>query len=251
MELSSELLALFFLVGAVAGFIDAAAGGGGLITIPALLFSGMTPVQALATNKFQACFGSFSASWHFVRQQRVKPQHIKLMITAVALSSALGAYAVQLLSAQLLLMCMPIVLIAIALYCSVTRELGESATEALISHQKYSATAAPAVGFYDGFAGPGTGTFFALSLVKLRGMDYIGATAHAKVLNFTSNVCSLVVFAIGGQVLVLAALTMAAGQIIGARLGASAAIKHGGGFIRKITVLMSLAMSVGLMVKYW
>lgn len=249
MELSFELIGLLFVVAGFAGFIDAAAGGGGLITIPALFFTGMSPVQALGTNKFQACFGSFSASLHFIRQRLVKPGRLLLMITCVAIASALGSLAVQQLDPQLLLNFMPAVFISIAIYTLVAKKLGGKATKQKITKTQFSLTAAPCVGFYDGFAGPGTGTFFALALVKLLGMDFVSATGHAKVLNFTTNLSSLLVFAWSGQVVLEAGLVMATGQFIGARLGASTAIRKGAGFIRWITVIIAIAISLSLIVK--
>ena len=249
MELSFDIVALLFIVACFAGFIDAAAGGGGLITIPALLFTGIPPVQALGTNKFQACFGSFSASLHFIRQGLVSPRRMLLMISTVAITAALGAYTVQLLDPQLLLNFLPAVFIAIAIYSLVTKQLGGKSTKPRINHAQFAITAAPCVGFYDGFAGPGTGTFFALAFVKLLGMDFVTATAHAKILNFTSNLSSLIVFAWSGQILVAAGLCMAAGQFLGAKLGARAVIHKGAGFIRLLTVVMSVAISLSLLLK--
>lgn len=249
MELSFELITLLFFVAAFAGFIDAAAGGGGLITIPALMLTGITPVQALGTNKFQSCFGSFSASLHFIRQGIVKPLLIIPMILSVALASAIGAYAVQQVDAQFLFKFMPFVFIAIALYSLFSKSLGANSSQQRITQHQYSASAASAIGFYDGFAGPGTGTFFALSMVKLLGMDFVRATGHAKILNFTTNISSLVIFTAGGEVVWILGLSMAAGQILGARLGAKTVIKKGAGFIRGITVVVCIAISIGLLLK--
>lgn len=250
MELSLELIALLFLVAGFAGFIDAAAGGGGLITIPTLMLTGMTPVQALGTNKFQACFGSFSASWHFVRQGLIRPTAIIGAIIAVAVAAAAGAFLVLKIDAQILLRFMPIIFISIALYALFSTSLGEITIQRIISSKLYAITIAPCIGFYDGFAGPGTGTFFALSHVKLLGMEFIQATAKAKVLNFTTNIFSLLVFVRGGEVLWAAGFCMAAGQLIGARLGAKTAIKKGASFIRLITVVISIAISVALLLRY-
>ena len=249
MELSIELISLLVVVAACAGFIDAAAGGGGLITIPTLMLTGMTPVQALGTNKFQACFGSFSASLHFFRQGIVNPKRIWKWILSVAIASALGAYAVQQIDSKLLLQFMPFIFIAIALYSFFSKSLGEAETSQRISPNQYSLTAAPAIGFYDGFAGPGTGTFFALTCVKLLGMNFVKATAHAKVMNFTSNIFSLMVFIGGGEVVWVLGMCMAVGQFIGGRLGAKTVIRKGAGFIRAITVIVCIAISIGLLVR--
>jgi hypothetical protein len=248
MELSLELITLLFLVAAFAGFIDAAAGGGGLITIPTLMLTGMSPAQALGTNKFQACFGSFSASLHFIRQGLVRPGAMIWTIVAVAIAAATGAFLVQQIDPQLLMSFMPIIFISIALYSFFSKSMGKTTTQQKISNKLYATTIAPCIGCYDGFAGPGTGTFFALSHVKLLGMDFIRATA--KILNFTSNIFSLLVFAQGGEVIWAAGFCMAAGQLIGARMGAKTAIEKGAGYIRLITVIVSIAISVGLLLRY-
>lgn len=249
MEFSVELLALLFVAASVAGFIDAAAGGGGLITIPVLMLTGMTPTQALGTNKFQACFGSFSASYHFIREGVVNPLNIKIMIIVVAVSAALGGVLVQQIDSRQLLTYLPLVLIAIALYTFFAKNLGEQDCQQKLSETAYTTSLAPVIGFYDGFAGPGTGTFFALSFIKLRGMNFVRATGHAKVLNFTSNFFSLIVFMGGGKIVWLVGLAMAVGQMVGARFGAKMAIKKGAKFIRAITVISCIAMSVSLLLK--
>ena len=247
MELSFEVIALLFAAAGIAGFVDAAAGGRGLITIPVLMLSGMSPTQALGTNKFQACFGSFSASFHFIREGFVKPLKFKLAVTVVALSAALGGYLAQQINSQQLLTFLPVVFICIALYTLFAKNLGEEEGQTKISQTLYASTIAPTIGFYDGFAGAGKGTFFALSFIKLRGISFVRATAHAKVLNFTSNFFSLLLFIGGGQIVWLAGLCMGVGQMFGAYLGAKIAIKKGAGFIRAITVISCLAMSISLL----
>ncbi len=249
MEFTVEILAMLFIVAALAGFIDAVAGGSGLITIPALVFAGASPIQAIATNKLQACFGSFSASLHFLRNGIVDLRRMPIMIAAVFVGAVLGALFVQLLDTELLMMVMPIALIAIALYSIFSKDLGAVDRAAAISDRQFSSTAAPAIGFYDGFFGPGTGTFFAIAYVKLLGMDFVRATAHAKVLNFTTNIASLVVFLFSAKVLLVVGFSMALGQLIGARLGAAMVIQKGATFIRLLTVIVCVAMSGSLIIK--
>ena len=249
MALSTDIIALLFFVGGVAGFVDAIAGGGGLITVPILMLSGMSPTQALGTNKFQACFGSFSASMHFYRRGLVSLGRSVPMILSVAIAAAVGAALVQRLDAQLLLRLMPIVFIAMAVYTLFSARLGAQEATQRVGRKTYAACIAPLIGFCDGFAGPGTGTFFALSLVKLRGMDFVRATAQTKVLNFTSNVVSLFVFVAGGQIVWAAGLAMATGQFVGAQLGARTAIRRGSDFIRVLTVVVCIATSVGLLMQ--
>ena len=248
--MSYEVLLLLFFIAALAGFVDAIAGGGGLLTIPALIFAGLTPLQALATNKLQACFGSFSATRHFLRSGLIHLNSAKLWIVTTAIGAAIGTWAVQQIDNQILLAVMPFALIGLALYALFNRNLGHQKTQPTLSRQQYAATIAPAVGAYDGFFGPGTGTFFAMANVKTQGMDFIHATANAKLLNFVTNVVSLSVFAAGGQVVIAAGLSMAVGQLLGARLGAGMVIQKGAGFIRFMTITICIILSISLLYKY-
>lgn len=249
LEFSWEILALLAAVAMAAGFIDAVAGGGGLLTIPALLFAGVPPVQAIATNKLQACFGSFTATRFFVREKLVSPKEQKWAIVATAVGAVIGAIAIQLFDSALLVQVMPYGLIAIAVYLLLARNFGKTSGKETLKPVPFNATVATGVGVYDGFFGPGTGTFFSLGYSKLRGMNLIEATAHAKLLNFTTNIVSLVVFILSGQILFQVGFAMAAGQALGARLGAAAAVKQGVDFIRYMTVFVCISMSISLLLK--
>ena len=245
-EFSPEVFLLLTLVAMLAGFIDAIAGGGGLLTIPALLFAGVPPVQTLATNKLQASFGSFSATRYFVRRGLVSPLRQKWAVLAAAVGAGLGALGIQMFSSEWLLQVMPFALIIIALYMLIAGKLGQTDTQARLQEGTFNRSLVPGVGFYDGFFGPGTGTFFTLGFCQLRGMNLVQATAHAKLMNFTTNVTSLLVFLLSGQIIWLVGLCMAAGQAVGARLGASTALKQGAGFIRLMTVVVCIAISLSL-----
>lgn len=249
LELSWEILLLLGAVAALAGFIDAVAGGGGLLTIPALLFAGVPPVQAIATNKLQACFGSFAATRFFVREGLVSPRQQTWAIFATALGAVVGAIAIQLFDSELLVQLMPFGLMAIAVYLLLAKNFGQGSDKALLKPAAFNASVVAGVGVYDGFFGPGTGTFFSLGYSKLRAMNLVQATAHAKLLNFTTNIVSLLVFIVSGQILFQIGLAMAAGQALGARLGAATAVTQGVDFIRYMTVIVCIAMSVSLLLK--
>jgi len=248
-ELSTEILLMLAAVGLLAGFVDSIAGGGGLFAMPALLLTGITPVQALATNKFQSIFGTFMASRHFIRQKAVDLKRMPLMIVCVLIAATAGSIIVQFMDSSFLTWLMPSVLILVAVYTYFSKGLGHADTKAMLSDKAYSVTAAPIVGFYDGFFGPGTGSFFAMSAVKFLGMDFVRATATAKVLNFSTNVAAVTVFLLAGKVVFIAGIVMAAGQLIGARLGAGMVIKQGTGFVRIFTMVACVVMSVGLFLK--
>jgi uncharacterized membrane protein YfcA len=249
MDLSFELLAILSVVAIAAGFIDAIAGGGGLLTIPALLFTGMPPVQAIATNKLQACFGSFTATRYFIKQNLVIPKQQIGAIVAASIGAIIGAVAIQLFDSSLLITLLPFALILIAVYLVMAKNFGQSSDRPKLSKKIFNASFITGIGFYDGFFGPGTGTFFTLSYCKMRALNLIQATAHAKLMNFTTNIISLFIFILSDQVLWQVGLAMALGQIIGARIGAATAIKQGTDFIRYMTVAVCIAMSISLLLK--
>lgn len=249
MDLSFELLAILSVVAIAAGFIDAIAGGGGLLTIPALLFTGMPPVQAIATNKLQACFGSFTATRYFIKQNLVIPKQQIGAIVAASIGAIIGAIAIQLFDSSLLITLLPFALILIAVYLVMAKNFGQSSDKPKLSKKKFNTSFITGIGFYDGFFGPGTGTFFTLSYCKMRALNLIQATAHAKLMNFTTNIISLFIFILSDQVLWQVGLAMALGQIIGARIGAATAIKQGTDFIRYMTVAVCIAMSISLLLK--
>ncbi|AZQ09970.1 TSUP family transporter [Shewanella khirikhana] len=246
-SLTLELAAVLFVVAMVAGFIDAIAGGGGLLTIPALMWVGLSPAAALATNKLQACGGSFFASLYFVRKKMVDLASLKLSIFCAFLGAALGTIAVQLIDASVLEKLLPFLILAIGGYFLFSKKVSEDDRHRVLAPTAFAFTAALGVGFYDGFFGPGTGSFFALAFVSLAGFGLAKATAHAKVLNFATNISSLIFFALGGKVVWLLGGLMLVGQALGATLGSRLVISKGTAIIKPLVVTMSVAMSVKLL----
>ena len=245
MELfSPEILAALFLVGALAGCIDAMAGGGGLITIPAMLSVGIPPVQTLATNKLQACGGSITASIYFIRAGLVNIKEMRWPVLCTFVGSATGTVLVQQINADLLVAVIPLLLIAIALYFMFSKNL--SGGKQKITLNTFAWTIGFSIGFYDGFFGPGTGSFFAMACVGLLGHSLTKATAHTKVLNCTSNVASLMFFVLGGQVLWSVGLVMMVGQFLGASAGSRLVMSKGQTLIRPMIVIVCLVMSARL-----
>ncbi|EGY53191.1 TSUP family transporter [Neisseria shayeganii] len=240
--LSWETIAALFLVAAAAGFVDALAGGGGLLTIPALLLSGLPPVSALATNKLQACAGSFSASLTLVKKGVAHPGAIRRALVLAFIGSAIGTVLVQLSPAQMLTVLIPFLIAGIGLYTLFAPSLGQTARPPKISRQSWQRYIVPSIGFYDGYFGPATGTFFSLSQAVLRGTDLVRATADAKLLNFATNLASLIFFLLGGHIVWLAGLAMMAGQALGAFFGARMVVKGGTRLIRPMMVMMCFAM---------
>ncbi|MCG9730226.1 TSUP family transporter [Shewanella sp. Isolate13] len=247
LDLTFELIALLFFVAMLAGFIDAIAGGGGLLTIPALLWAGLPPTVALATNKLQACGGSFFASFYFVRKGMVKLSDMKLSIASAFTGAALGTIAVQMIDTAFLEVFLPFLMLAIGGYFLFSKKISEEDKQQLLTPSLFAFTAALGVGFYDGFFGPGTGSFFALAFVTLAGYGLAKATAHAKILNFSTNIASLIFFAIGGKVFWMLGGVMLIGQAIGATLGSRLVLTKGTKIIKPLVVIMSIAMSVKLL----
>ncbi|MGJ0625993.1 sulfite exporter TauE/SafE family protein [Xenorhabdus bovienii] len=245
--LNPEIYGFLFLVAIVAGFIDSIAGGGGLLTIPALLSVGVSPVQALATNKLQAVGGSFSASLYFIRRGAVDWRSQRFAIAMTLFGAMLGALLVQFVSPDFLLYLLPVLVIIIGLYFLLVPNIGAEDRPRRLAPLAFGCLAGGGIGFYDGVFGPGTGSFLALSYVMLCGYNLAKATAHAKVLNFASNIGSLGFFILGGQVLWLLGLVMLMGQVIGARLGAGLVLSRGQKLIRPMLVTISFLMSIKLL----
>ena len=246
MELAAETIALLCLVALVAGFIDAIAGGGGLVVLPALLAAGLDPVSALATNKLQSSTGTASACWSFARAGHIDLGFIWPAVVVTFVGAGLGVLTLKSVEPSFLATLMPILLIAAAAYFLLSPRMTDADAHRRLSVPAY-ALVAGCIGFYDGFFGPGAGSFYAASLVALMGLGLTRATAHTKLLNLTSNLVSVMIFAASGDVVWRVGLAMAVGQIIGGRLGSLAAMRWGAGLIRPLLVAISLAMTAKLL----
>lgn len=244
--LSPDILAFLGVAALLAGFIDAIAGGGGLITIPALLSAGIAPAPALATNKLQGSFGTAMATLTFWRAGQIELRAMALPVACVFVGAAAGTLTVRMTGSGFMTTVIPLLLVAIALYFLLSPRVGDMEAKARLSLPAFSLTVGFGVGFYDGFFGPGTGSFFALGCVALLGMNMRRATANTKLLNFTSNIVSLAVFALGGQIVWTAGLVMALGQTAGAWIGSHAAIRFGTKLVRPLLVLVCLGMTIRL-----
>ena len=243
LSLSLDLLLFLFGVATVAGFVDSIAGGGGLIAMPALLSVGLSPVQALATNKLQGTGGTLSASYYFITRGAVNLKEMKLPILMTFIGSALGTILVQMIDASTLKQIIPFLLVGIVLYFLFSPSVGDQEGNQKVSLSMFAFTAGAVIGFYDGFFGPGTGSFFAAAFVSLMGYSITKATAHTKILNCTSNLSSLLFFILGGNVVWVAGLVMMVGQVIGARLGSKVVLSNGKRLIRPMIVVVSLVMT--------
>lgn len=241
-NLSPEILAFLFMAAFAAGFLDTLAGGGGLIVLPALIISGIPPLLALGTNKLQGTMGTATASVMMLRSRKVRWDEIRFPMFLAFLGSVAGTIAVQFLNTELLVFVIPLVLVCIAVYFIVSPFVQTKHKGARISARNYRRFIVPVIGWYDGMFGPGTGSFFAVAGVSLRGMNLIDATANAKTLNFATNFASLLVFLIAGKVVWLAGLTMMVGQFAGAWGGSKCLLTINPNYLRILVVAMCLAM---------
>ena len=232
------------------GFIDAIAGGGGLIMMPALLFAGVPPIHALGTNKLQSMFGTGTALRNYARSGLVDWRPNRLAVVLVFAGAVAGAVVVQAIELKLLALIIPVLLTVAAIYILLSPRMSDEDARQRLSPTGY-APLGGAIGFYDGFFGPGTGTFFTTSLVGLRGYGLTKATAMTKLFNFTSNAASVIMFAIGGHMLWLLGACMAAGAMLGGWLGSHTALKFGARLIRPLLVAISLAMTARLLWGYF
>lgn len=237
--LTAAHYALLFVAGLVAGTVDAIAGGGGLITVPTLLGVGLPPVLALGTNKLGSVFGTASATWSFARRGVVDVRECGRGVLFTAIGAVLGAAAVRLLDPALLGRAIPWLLAAIVVYMIFRPQLGETDRHHRLETPIFYAVFGLALGFYDGFFGPGVGSFWTIAFVMLLGHNFVKAAAHTKVMNLTSNAAALAFFASAGAVVPGPGLALAAGQIIGGRLGAHLAMTRGARFVRPIFLVMA------------
>jgi uncharacterized membrane protein YfcA len=243
-NLSYELLTFLFFIAIVAGFLDTLAGGGGLLTLPALMMAGLSPLSALATNKLQSSMGTATATLMMLRNKHVRWHNIKWLMLAAFIGSAIGTVTVQLINTEALSIVIPLVIGFIGLYFLFTPTVDESNKEPIMSAPRYNNVIVPLIGFYDGFFGPGTGSFFALAGRAIRAQPFIKATAIAKTLNFSTNIASLIIFRLSGQVIWLIGFTMMLGQFIGAWLGAHCLFKIPVSYLRYLVVFMCFTMLI-------
>jgi uncharacterized membrane protein YfcA len=240
--LSVDLLLFLFLAAMLAGFIDTLAGGGGLITVPSLMLAGLPPLQVLATNKLQGSFGTGMATWLLAHKEKIRWKQIRGLMLVAFLGSAAGTIFLQFISADKLAMVIPIVLLAIMLYFLFHKPGRTSTGVKKLSLKTYTFFIIPGIGFYDGMFGPGTGSFFSASGMVCRGKSILKATALAKPLNFATNVSSLLVFIISGQIVWLAGVVMIFGQMIGAWFGTHYLFKIRVELLKSIVVLICTLM---------
>ena len=235
---------ILFIVALFAAGIDAIAGGGGLLVVPTMLILGMNPLVTLGTNKLQSCFGTATSSYNYFKNGLLKENNIKLLAIISFVGSLIGTFLVSQLSNELLNNLIPILLIGASIFLIINKgnkfNISKSVVLAFLPLVFL-------IGFYDGFFGPGTGTFFVMTFLIIKNRSIMQATAATKVLNLSSNFASFLVFQYKGFVIWELALIMAIAQITGAYIGSKLAIKNGEKFVRPVIVFISIVLSIRIL----
>jgi uncharacterized protein len=240
-------LTMLFGAGLGAGFIDSIAGGGGLIALPALLWAGLPPQIALGTNKFQSSCGTVIAVRRYAQAGLVNWKDMRVAVAITFAAAVLGTLSVTLVSNEVLRKIVPWMLLAVAAYTLLSPRLGHHARTARLGPVPFALLAGSALGFYDGFFGPGAGSFWTIACITLLGLELTRATAYTKLVNLASNLASLLVFVLAARVRYDVGVVMIAGQLIGARLGSGLVVRHGAPFIRVVFLIVVFAMVVKLL----
>lgn len=246
MNLTVEAISFLIAIAFLAGSVDAMAGGGGLLTIPALMTAGVPPVAALATNKLQSTIGTASAFLTFHRAGHVDIKAFALPALGAFLGSMAGGTAVQFIDPKFLAAFVPALLIAMGLYFLLAPPMSEVDRHARVGRVGLTLITT-GIGFYDGFFGPGTGSFLTTALVALAGLGLVRAIANTKFLNLSTNIAGLLALVAGGKVLWLLGAGMALANVAGNQVGARLAIRFGGRGVRPLLVVMSVALTVKLL----
>ena len=229
----------------LAGFVDAIAGGGGLITLPAYLAHGLSPALLLGTNKLSSSMGTLVAAAKFLKEVRFRADFLFIVILLAALGALLGARTITLVAPELIRYLLIVALPPVAILLVTQRAFGLADTSAAFSPNSLLARAGLIsflISFYDGLLGPGTGTFLALAFARFCGFDLLRSTALAKVLNLTSNLASLGAFLYFGRVNITLGLAMGLAGMAGNYAGSHLALKKGAWVIRPMLLTICAAL---------
>ena len=235
----------------LAGFIDAIAGGGGMLVMPALLGIGMPPHLVVGTNKLIGTFGTFSASLTFIRKGLFQPARWWAMSFGTFVGAGIGAVLIYLMSAGVLKRLLPLAILLAAAYLIWPRRTSPSVVpleSATSVRRSVKLLTGGLIGFYDGFIGPGTGAFWMAAAMKLFQLDLVAAAGVARFMNFVSNLTALLTFMILGNIDYAIGLSMGGLLMIGAFIGAHSAIRYGAPFIRPVFLLVVALMAGRLLI---
>lgn len=238
---------IFIITGFIAGYIDSIAGGGGMIQVPVLLYSGIPPIFVLATNKMASLFGTLMATIKYFLSKKISLKVVSIAIIPCLLASYIGSELVMYIPEYIIQWAI-LIAIPIALFFLLKKSKNMDEKNTKLSNKNIILATAP-IGFYDGILGPGTGTYMTISMKKFLHLDYIIATASTKPLNLATNVGSAIAFVMAGKVLWMIAIPMAIANMMGSYLGTHFAIKGGEKFIKKVLIFVLIFMLTANIIK--
>jgi uncharacterized membrane protein YfcA len=237
------MLLLVICGGFLAAFVDSVVGGGGLIALPVLLMAGLPPHLALGTNKFAGTLSSFTSTVSFMRSGAINKPLVFRLLPFTVVGAALGTIVLQFVPSGSLKPLVVVLLIAVSVYTLLRRGWGDQTTFSKLTAKStfYMMAAALLMGAYDGFFGPGTGSILIFIFLWL-GFDFISAAGNAKVLNFGSNIASLIMFIVFRSVDYRYGLIMGAAMVAGSVIGSQVAIRQGARYVRPLFIGVSLLL---------
>lgn len=240
--MSIPSLIFICIAGFVAAFVDSIAGGGGLISVPAYLLIGLPPTMVNGTNKFSATTASLTSAIKFIKSKKADFKILKVILPFTVIGAILGVNTALSIPESFLKSIITILIMFIGFYTYFSKNLGMVENFKGYTKKNFilASILALCIGFYDGFFGPGTGTFLVFGLIAIFGFDFTKASGNARVLNFTSNIVSLILYAFNGKILYAYGMPVAVISIIGAKLGTQFALKNGSKCIKPIFIIIAL-----------
>jgi uncharacterized membrane protein YfcA len=233
-------LAVSAVASLLAGLVDAIVGGGGLVLLPALFatFPQAPPATLFGTNKSASVWGTSFAAAQYLKRVSLPWDQVLPAVACAGVGALAGAWMVTLVDGSALRKVLPLILGAVLVYTVLRKDLGTAHAPRHEARQarRIAALIGLLVGWYDGFFGPGTGSFFIFALVRLLGWDFLHASAGAKLMNVATNLTALALFAAKGHVVWVLGLTMAVANVAGSLIGARLALRHGAGFVRGVFI---------------
>lgn len=252
MHFSHEVILVLMSICFIAGFVDAIAGGSGLLVVPALLATGLPPQLTIGTNKFAASFGVLCSATTFIRRGIFNPLYWRAAILAVFIGALCGALATQLISSHVFRQLIPIAVIAVAVYMLIPKKsVTESASKTFRPRSSSSAILGTILGFYDGFLGPGTGSFWATLVMAVYKLDLLTASGVARFMNLISNTVALMTFILLGDVDYQLGIFLAIALAAGSYIGANAAIRFGVKFIKPVFLTVVIVLAIHMIYVEW
>lgn len=234
-------------MGFLAGFVDAVAGGGGLVSIPALIATGMPIAYVFGTNKFQSSIGTSMAVFRYYKNGLVNLNTVWRGLAFGSIGATLGAITVNYISNQFMRYIVPLLMLVVFIFNLFNSKLGVTTGKKRMNEYSFFAIFGFILGFYDAFFGPGTGNFWIIAIVYFLGYTFLNASGYAKMLNLKSNLFALMIFLYYGKVQFIYAIVMSVGSISGGYLGANTAIVKGAKIIRPfflVVVFANIVMAI-------